>query len=545
MQDEILDAIRSPFFIIYLTVLLSFCTSFGSASTENVELGFTAYRLQQFDLAGNPYGSRTSKVAFEAVSLNTDTLRKSALVLWKDLVNRDLSAVFEKGAGAVVIVIPEDFAKFTEKEDFRKFEKALWSIKTDLAVYVTRWNEDISALLSEVQTMSGHAASATQQLFKLLGGNTFQLYSSGSGAPTVTDKSQHFNVIGRLNAHERGVPTIVFVAHYDSYGMVPALSTGSDSNGSGMVAILELMAVFQRFYDNAATRPKYNMLFVASAAGKFSYQGARHWLDSYAEKPSEEKIELVLCLDTIGNGESLRMHVAKLPSDESPAMKIFKRMESLLAGSNRKVEMVSKKINLQKDFLDWEHERFNIKRMPAVTLSRLPAANEHIRKSMLDTVSRLNLNVLESNIRLIAEAVLGHVFNLPAAGCTVDAGCSLLGTASVETERIASLVQKFASIPRSAAVIDKALVNDIRDLMQHYTGGHASLQQVMLQDVTLYGPEEDKIVAHRVKPAIFDLFIGIAVMSYLFVFYQIATHAQSFIERFVGFVNGTKSKKTV
>uniref|UniRef100_A0A1I7ZA51 BOS complex subunit NCLN n=1 Tax=Steinernema glaseri TaxID=37863 RepID=A0A1I7ZA51_9BILA len=543
MQDEILDAIRNPSFLVYLSILLAVCSQLGAS--DNVELGFTAYRLQQFDMQSNQYGSRSSRVAYEAVSLNADTLRKSVIVHWTEMLQRNMADVFGKSVGAMVIVIPADLSAFSEENEFLRFEKSLSLVNTELAVFVAPWSEALASLLADVKTMSDRTSTATQQLLNVFAGNTFQLSSGSSGTPTPVDKRQHFNVVGRLAAHERGVPTLVFVAHHDSYGIVPALSPGADSNGSGMVALFELMAIFQRFYENAATRPKYNMLFIASAAGKFSYQGARQWLDDYIEKPTEERIELVLCLDTIGNGDDIRMHVAKVPKDESAAMKIFKRMESLLADSNRKVEMVKLAINRNSDFLNWEHERFNLKRMPAVTLSRLATPNDPSRNSMLDTVSRLNLQVLESNIRLVAEAVLGHVFNLPASGCSVDAGCSLLGTTPVESERIAAFVAKFASQPRSAAVPSRTLVNELRDLMNHYTGGHATLQQVTLVDVALYGPEEDKIVAHRVKPAIFDLFIGVAVMAYLFVFYQLVSHAQSFIERFVGLVSRRSAKKTV
>ncbi|KAK0422489.1 hypothetical protein QR680_007601 [Steinernema hermaphroditum] len=545
MQDELLDAIRNPSFLVYLSILLAVCSQLGASASDNVELGFTAYRLQQFDMQGNQYGSRSSRVAYEAVSLNVETVRKSAIVHWKDVLQRNLADVLGKAAGAIVIVIPADLDAFAEEKEFLKFEQTLTQIKTDLAVFVAPWSEAVASLLDDVKTTSDRASTAAQQLVNVFAGNTFQLSSSGSGTPTISDKKQHFNVVGRLAAHERGVPTLVFVAHHDSYGAVPALSTGADSNGSGMVALLELMAVFQRFYENAATRPKYNMLFIATAAGKFSYQGARQWLDDYIEKPTEERIELVLCLDTIGNGDMLRMHVAKVPKEESAAMKIFKRMESLLTGSSRKIEMVKLAINRNNDFLNWEHERFNLKRMPAVTISRLPSPTDPTRNSMLDTVSRLNLQVLESNIRLVAEAVLGHVFHLPAAGCSVDTGCSLLGTTPVESERVAALIAKFASTSRSAALPNRVLANELRDLMHHYTGGHASLQQVTLVDVSLYGPEEEKIIAHRVKPAIFDLFIGVAVVGYLFVFYQLVSRAQVFIERFVAVASRRNAKKSV
>lgn len=73
----------------------------------------------------------------------------------------------------------------------------------------------------------------------------------------------------------------MFVSYYDSHSAVPALSAGSDSNGSGVAALLELLAIFQRFYSNSNTRPKYNVIFLLSTGGKFNFQGSRQWVEDY------------------------------------------------------------------------------------------------------------------------------------------------------------------------------------------------------------------------------------------------------------------------
>lgn len=47
--------------------------------------------------------------------------------------------------------------------------------------------------------------------------------------------------------------------------------------------------------------------------------------------------------------------------------------------------MIHKKINLASDFLAWEHERFSIRRIPAVTLSAYETHKGPLRQSILDT----------------------------------------------------------------------------------------------------------------------------------------------------------------
>ncbi len=49
------------------------------------------------------------------------------------------------------------------------------------------------------------------------------------------------------------------------------------------------------------------------------------------------------------------------------------------------VQMVHKKINLAEESLSWEHERFNIKRMPAFTMSHFGSHKAAVRSSLLDT----------------------------------------------------------------------------------------------------------------------------------------------------------------
>ena len=61
------------------------------------------------------------------------------------------------------------------------------------------------------------------------------------------------------------------------------------------------------------------------------------------------------------------------------------------------VNMVHKKINLAEDYLAWEHERFSIRRLPAVTVSHLNSHKNARRNTVLDTrlVSFQNSSVLQ------------------------------------------------------------------------------------------------------------------------------------------------------
>jgi hypothetical protein len=49
-------------------------------------------------------------------------------------------------------------------------------------------------------------------------------------------------------------PTIAIVSYYDTFGIVPSLAVGADSNGSGLISFLELLRLFSRLYKDARTK---------------------------------------------------------------------------------------------------------------------------------------------------------------------------------------------------------------------------------------------------------------------------------------------------
>ena len=61
--------------------------------------------------------------------------------------------------------------------------------------------------------------------------------------------------------------------------MLQRLSFGGDSNGSGVVALLEIARLFSKLYMSSRSHAKYNLLFLLSGGGKFNYQGTKRWIE--------------------------------------------------------------------------------------------------------------------------------------------------------------------------------------------------------------------------------------------------------------------------
>ncbi|PIO72590.1 hypothetical protein TELCIR_05471 [Teladorsagia circumcincta] len=78
--------------------------------------------------------------------------------------------------------------------------------------------------------------------------------------PSDLDALSPADKTGRLSSSERSAPTIAFVAHYDSHAVFPGVAVGADSNGSGVVVLLELLAIFRKLYEKPSTRPPFNLV---------------------------------------------------------------------------------------------------------------------------------------------------------------------------------------------------------------------------------------------------------------------------------------------
>ncbi|KJH44822.1 Nicastrin [Dictyocaulus viviparus] len=387
------------------------CQQFG----DKVELEFQAFRLQQFEISGSIIGSRNFRVQYEAVSLNSISsvpfvltrlskfkpieryLPRCIVTSWRDLVNHNLNQLLANSVGAILVLIPSDLDALTPNDRmlFADLERKLGLARTELAVYVSYSSPEANAMLTDIQSSSAVRISAIQRIINSVAAN---ITSTGSPSTNMLTYKPN-NIIGRLSSGRRSVPTIAFVAHYDSHAPFPGVAVGADSNGSGIVVLLELVAIFRKFYERVPTRPPFNLVWIVfawTAAGKHNYQGTRQFIEDLQTENSEDNLELAICVEALGGTGSLYMHASKQPVDGSAADRLLRRLR--LLSPNRSVELVTKKINVNQPS-SWEHEKFNIKRLPAITLSGLSDHDNPIRKSLLDTVGHLSLDVLERNIR--------------------------------------------------------------------------------------------------------------------------------------------------
>ncbi|RVW86685.1 Nicalin [Vitis vinifera] len=271
-------------------------------------------------------------------------------------------------------------------------------------------------------------------------------------SPTITNIqcSAHYSLLDtgmvaslKVDGDANQLPTIAIVASYDTFGAAPALSVGSDSNGSGVVALLEVARLFSLLYSNPKTRGRYNLLFGLTSGGPYNYNGTHKWLRSFDQR-LRESIDYAICLNSIGSWDNeLWIHVSKPPENAY--------IKQMFEGFAEVAEELGLKVA-------WEHEQFSRLRVTAATLSELSVAPELLERTggLSDSRHFLNEAAIIRSIKLVAESLAvrslywelepdcGCFMNLKPKGagfCHETLGCGIRGTSMAMRERTFKFLQ--------------------------------------------------------------------------------------------------------
>ncbi|XP_058870947.1 BOS complex subunit ncln-like isoform X2 [Acipenser ruthenus] len=537
--SEVFENMLKASFPLTFIVLLPAVLFLVSPLPAEAAHEFTVYRMQQYDLQGQAYGTRSSVLNTEARTVEADVLsRRCVIMRLLDFSYEKYQKALRQSAGAVVIILPQNMSTMPQDivQQFMEIEPELLATETIVPVYFALEEEELLSIYEQTLTSSSSQglASAAEVLLHTATANGFQMVTSGAQSKAVSDWAIT-SLEGRLaGVGGEDLPTIVLVAHYDSFCVAPWLSYGADSNGSGVAVLLELARLFSRLYTYKRTHAAYNLLFFVSGGGKFNYQGTKRWLEDNLDHTDssllQDNVAFVLCLDTLGSSDSLHLHVSKPPKEGSPQHTLLKELETVSSSQYPEVKfsMVHKKINLADDTLAWEHERFGIRRLPAFTLSHLESHRSAARSSIMDVRSvpgkgtQVDVQTLSRNTKIIAEALARVIYNLTGKGAPED--LQIFTEQMVQEEQLSSVLDWLTSQPRAAQLVDKEspvvgtleyyLSRYLKDVKRHYVKADKRDPEFVFYDQL-----KQVMNAYRVKPAIFDLLLALCIAVYLGVMY--------------------------
>lgn len=487
---------------------------------------YPVYRMHQFDLHGVSRGCRVSSINLEARSLTTWSTQRHCVV--SRLTNLTALHLYKikEGAGGLLIMLPKHLNTLNddEKEVLHAFEHQYLGEEIHIPVYFASYSPELEAIVSDIESnkiLEIQKSTAWDAILNSLSANGYQIVITAS-RPSVKTDAQILSMQGKLIGYgvQDKLPTIIIVAHYDSFGVSPDLSYGADSNASGVIMLLELIRIFSHLYTNSWSHARFNIMFLLSGGGKINYQGSKKWLEDQLEGAEGSAIhdaQYVICLDTVSS-KTLYFHVSKPPREGTPLFRFYKEFSKV---TSVPVELIHKKINLADEILAWEHERFSIRRLPASTISSFRSYKDPERGTIYDVSDTVDTKSLAHNIGYVATALIRQMYNISGPPATLSSYLS------ADEDMIKTWLEFLTSRPRSASLIyekNNPLIKGLHEYMNRYLDDVKISSQVADKrdpEFVFYDATKSTVHIYSVKPAIFDLFLTLLITLYLTVIYLI------------------------
>jgi hypothetical protein len=487
------------------TALIPFIAVVLSASD------FTAHRMIQFDRGDTQFGSRRTTLNLMAGGLSSSDLTRKVLVVHMDQMTPQLVKDICSGSlnvGGMLIVLPADTTEVSDSAlaQWRSFEQMFLKAVVSVPIYFSFRTPAIDEIHLHVEKG---------------GGDSYQLVVSDAEAEPV-DPVQGVNFQswltgqGGIGGDGDNLPTIAIVSHYDTFALAPGLAVGADDNGSGLVAFLEIARLFSKLYRRMGTQGKYNVVFVLTGAGRIGFSGAKHWLDR-ADARLLENIELAFCLDALGQGDGVFLHVSK-PAKDPEIVKLYQEFRDTASRMTIPFDLVHKKIDLSDPEVYWQHEQFSRKRVLAATAShKKQAAPSFEHGHILDR--HVNMTTLKRNIKFLAEVLASHIYGFHGKGLEV-----FTGSLSVNDDFVSAWqnslsrhgrMQQFLFLNSATKTSPEGqLIDGLEKVMEAYTSSLRKETFTVASNVKFYSVADVRMSAYKVKPMTFDLAMTGAILIY-------------------------------
>jgi hypothetical protein len=345
------------------------------------------------------------------------------------------------------------------------------------------------------------------------------------------------NIYGFLEApSQNGSPNtiIAIVAHYDTLGIISDLPHGINSNGSGILALLELIRIISKLYENYESVIKYDILFVLTSGGNENFKGTEQFINNL-EPSINENLQYVLCLDSIGSlneKDNLYLHLSRYPREyEVTPNKLYNIFNLTAKNMDINLNYIKKKVFLSEDFVPWEHEQFSKKKIISATLSTLNSPPENIFTRNLFTDIEIDLNVVSKNIKFIVESLIQFLFDYDSTKFTIFKDDKTL----IDNKNLESLYNYLKKTPRFPLSIERGskFNNDMYNYFSSYLQ-KVKKESFEFNDIQFYENNSGDIKIYTVKSKIIDLYLLLAILIYLLAIYI-------YVKGFKGAINDIKN----
>ena len=442
----------------------------------------------------------------------------------------EIEALVKSNANAILFIIPKGPYLKTFKELVNKIQEYLSHQTIFLPVYFTYETVELKKIYEQLkheyeqnQKNEIKPKNNRKSLLEYLNIKENYLHFSLSLKEPKLKKSLNLeNIYGFLEApSQTGAPNpiIAIVAHYDSLGVISDLPQGVNSNGSGIIVLLELIRILSKIYENYETMIKYDILFVLTSAGNENFKGTDIFLNNL-EPSISENLQYVLCLDSLGslNEENdLYLHLSRYPREyEVTPNKLYNIFNITAKNMNINLNYIKKKVFLTEDFVPWEHEQFSKRKIISATLSTLSAPPENVFTRNLFTDVDMNLKLVKKNIKFIVECLIEFLFDYDSKKYTIFKDDeTLIDSNNLETMN--NYLKKTSRFPLSIERGSK-FNNDMYIFFNSYLQ-RVKRESFEFNDLQFYENNSGDIKIYTVKSKIIDLYLLFGILLYLLAIY--------------------------
>ena len=443
----------------------------------SVEASFEtdAYRLLQYSHNNENFGPQQSLLNLLAVAYpqtqggEIPGLAVRCVLLRSADASTEVISNLKGKCGGIVILLSDSSRNSAQ---WREFEAWLLHETFNIPVYYTTETPEWTQVYEDIAN-SVFESESLAQLWPLT--NSYQVEVTAPAMKALP--SVRLPTIQTLipGAGEGATKTFAIVAYYDSLAVAPSLASGADSNGSGMLALLEMARIFSNLYNREGSQGEYNLLFVVTSGARLNYQGTSHWIDQLDSR-LKDTIEYALCLDTIGKSEDLFFHVSKF-AKKPQIQKMYSLFNRTAAQKDMSLKFVQKKIDLDDESVYWQHEQFSKSRILGATLSALPAAvDPRERLDSFDNSNTFNVEIFKKNVNYLAEVLVHHLYNHHSVKSDL-----LDSVPEMSEVGLGAWLKAFDEHPRMAGFIgeEDGLFESVKNAFGQYSG------EVVVNDLVL------------------------------------------------------------
>ena len=361
-------------------------------------LQIPVYRLIQYDYEGSALGSQVASLNFLGAHFKNEQEipRKIALIHESSVTLESLESTIALKPSSMLIIIRADISLSKEIQNY------LGLGTFHFPIYFAHETPELMSIYNELLSTNEQTIDSDQLQF-----------SVSAEEKAVVKNLQQENYYGFVYEYSENLPTIALVTYYDSFSIIPELTKGVDSNGSGLVALLEILKLLKKVYTQSPA--PYNLLFVLTSSGTTGFQGLKHWVTTEETELQQIRggISFALCLDALGNQNDLVMHVSRFHKEgENDIINLYSNFNSTAEKENISLQFNKKKVNMADPFTPWQHETFAKNKIVSATISHMSASKNSIidHSSLSDT--SLDFAILQRNIKFIGEILVKFLYNL-------------------------------------------------------------------------------------------------------------------------------------